>query len=70
MSYELRNPKQLIQSTFSSNQIHAFYVSTFSLSGILAAASLVRWMQISFAHTKVTNESAALLQCDEDVQVS
>lgn len=70
MSYELRNPKQSILNTFSSDQIHAFYVSTCSLSGILAVTSLARWIQISFAPTKVSNESAALLQHDGEVQDS
>lgn len=61
MSYELNNPKQSILDTFSSDQIHAFFVSTRVLSGILGFVTFARWVQYSFARTKFTQESAGLL---------
>lgn len=65
MSYELSNPKQLVIDTFSSDQIHAFFVSTRSLSGILAVITLLRWIQNAFVATKTTsNESDMLLRSD------
>jgi len=44
MSFELRNPKQLITETFSDQTIHSFFLCTILLSGIIASVTVIRWI--------------------------
>ncbi|KAL7501742.1 hypothetical protein ACHAWX_000334 [Stephanocyclus meneghinianus] len=70
MSYELQNPKQLVQNTFTSNQIHSFFLWTRVLSAVVALATLVRWLLHCFLGNKMKgssgreSEDASLLRRD------
>lgn len=70
MSYELQNPKQLVQNTFTSNQIHSFFLLTRVLSAVVALATLVRWLLRCFMGNKMKgssgreSEDASLLRRD------
>lgn len=67
MSYELRNPKQLITETFSSDQINDFFVSSQVTSGIIGVATFTRWIQYSFISRKASEESTGLLHRDGEI---
>ena len=75
MSYELQNPKQLVQNTFTSNQIHSFFLWTRVLSAVVALATLARWVLHCFVGNQMkgssgwASEDASLLRRD-DVEVS
>jgi hypothetical protein len=57
MSYELQNPKQLVQNTFTSNQIHSFFLWTRVLSAVVAFATLVRWVLQCFVGNNMKGSS-------------
>lgn len=67
MSYELSNPKQSIMDTFSSEQIHAFFISTRVLSGIIGLITLMRWIQYRIVTAKSLEESTGLLRSDGEI---
>eukprot|EP00585_Thalassiosira_rotula_P009008 CAMPEP_0196146974 /NCGR_PEP_ID=MMETSP0910-20130528/24282_1 /TAXON_ID=49265 /ORGANISM="Thalassiosira rotula, Strain GSO102" /LENGTH=310 /DNA_ID=CAMNT_0041409279 /DNA_START=84 /DNA_END=1016 /DNA_ORIENTATION=- len=52
MSFELRNPKQLITDTFSDQTIHSFFMFTISLSGIIASVTVIRWIYYNYDVSK------------------
>ena len=60
MSQELKNPKQLIQTTFSTEQIQSFHIVTSVISTVLAAATIARWFQRQYYCTKKTTGHALL----------
>jgi hypothetical protein len=75
MSYELQNPKQLVQNTFTLNQIHTFVLWTRVVSAVVAFATLVRWVFHCFVGNKMNgssgreSEDSSLLRRDS-VEVS
>jgi len=68
ISQELRNPNQLIKTTFSSEQIESFRILAFVISTILAATTIARWLQRQHC---VTKRGGTLLQDEsgEDVRL-
>lgn len=59
MGVELRNPKSSITETFTEESIRSFMLLTFSLSGILASVTVVRWVCHRHSRTSTGDDGVA-----------